>query len=204
MAITFSLSFVVLLFCTGNVILSVLSIVTIAGIVTSVLGIGCRLIQVRRVCRRVPSAWRPSLHRPARGCLGWTLDTPHSRLTGYVRQGWSLDIPESVAGVILIGFSVDYCVHLAHAYMESSSTLRQERIQDAVTCMGISITAGAATTFMAGVFLFGAVRGPLNTRRSPSEHCVREWSPETCAAGGDPPELSWKETCSPHFTPCRH
>lgn len=46
MSITFALSFVVLLFATGNVILALLSIVTIAGIVTSVLGIGCRLIQV--------------------------------------------------------------------------------------------------------------------------------------------------------------
>lgn len=76
-----------------------------------------------------------------------------------------MDIPESVAGVILIGFSVDYCVHLAHAYMESGATSRQERVQDAVTCMGISITAGAATTFMAGVFLFGAVRCAAHTLR---------------------------------------
>jgi hypothetical protein len=46
MSITFALSFAVLLFATGNLILALLSIVTIAGIVTSVLGIGCRLIQV--------------------------------------------------------------------------------------------------------------------------------------------------------------
>jgi predicted RND superfamily exporter protein len=116
MGITFTLSFVVLVFATGNVVLALISIATIAGIVVSVLGIGCRGM-----------------------------------------MGWDLDITESIAAVILIGFSVDYCVHLAHAYVESACESRQERIQDALTTMGISVTAGAATTFMAGIFLFGAV-----------------------------------------------
>ena len=52
-------------------------------------------------------------------------------------MGWSLDMIESVAAVILIGFSVDYCVHLAHAYMESACNTRQERIREALTTMGI-------------------------------------------------------------------
>jgi len=116
MGITFALAFFVLVFATGNLILSMISIVTIAGIVLTVLGIGCRLI-----------------------------------------MGWSLDVTESIASVILIGFSVDYCVHLAHAYMECVATTRQMRMQDSVTTMGISVSAGALTTFMAGIFLFGAV-----------------------------------------------
>lgn len=96
MGITFALAFFVLVFATGNLILSMISIVTIAGIVLTVLGIGCRLI-----------------------------------------MGWSLDVTESIASVILIGFSVDYCVHLAHAYMECVATTRQMRMQDSVTTMGI-------------------------------------------------------------------
>lgn len=35
-------------------------------------------------------------------------------------SGWSLGITESIAVVILIGMSVDYVVHLANHYVESS------------------------------------------------------------------------------------
>lgn len=35
-------------------------------------------------------------------------------------SGWTLGITESITIVILIGFSVDYVVHLANHYVESS------------------------------------------------------------------------------------
>lgn len=35
-------------------------------------------------------------------------------------SGWSLGITESIAVVVLIGMSVDYVVHLANHYVESS------------------------------------------------------------------------------------
>mmetsp|Transcript_19464 Transcript_19464/g.26917 ORF Transcript_19464/g.26917 Transcript_19464/m.26917 type:complete len:464 (-) Transcript_19464:102-1493(-) len=116
MGITFALAFVVLIVATGNLVLALISIVTIAGIVLTVLGVGAKLI-----------------------------------------MGWSLDVTESISAVILIGLSVDYCVHLAHAYKESPSSKRGDRMRDALTTMGISVTAGAVTTFLAGAFLFGAV-----------------------------------------------
>jgi hypothetical protein len=71
-------------------------------------------------------------------------------------QGWQMGVSESVSSVILIGFSVDYTVHLAVAYVESRATTRKGKTQDALAEMGISVTAGAVTTFGAGVFLFGA------------------------------------------------
>ncbi len=45
--------------------------------------------------------------------------------------GWELGMSESIAMVMLIGFSVDYVVHLANHYSESYSTNRHRRMQEA-------------------------------------------------------------------------
>ena len=68
-------------------------------------------------------------------------------------QGWDLGTAEAIAAIIIIGFSVDYCVHIANAYMESGASTRWARMRIALTTMGISVTAGAITTIFAGVFL---------------------------------------------------
>ena len=117
--------FVVLTISTSNVILAFYSTVTIAGIITSVIGLG------------------------AGGIMGWELGTT-----------------EAIASVIVIGFSVDYCVHLANAYIESGAADRETRTRIALTTMGISVTAGAVTTIIAGAFLVGPhlftlLRAPL-------------------------------------------
>jgi len=39
--------------------------------------------------------------------------------------GWRFGIAESIAVVVLIGFSVDYVVHLANHYVESAFTDRR-------------------------------------------------------------------------------
>ena len=72
-------------------------------------------------------------------------------------MGYPLGISEAIAIVILIGFSMDYVLHLAGAYVESKRDDRLDRIQDALTTMGISITAGAVTTLLSGIPLFFAV-----------------------------------------------
>merc|ERR1711920_1185497 len=51
---------------------------------------------------------------------------------------WDLGIGEAIAGVIVIGYSVDYVVHLAHIYTEASShglNRRSERAEFAVKNM---------------------------------------------------------------------
>ena len=68
-------------------------------------------------------------------------------------MGWDLGTTEAIAAVIVIGFSVDYCVHLANAYIENDAKDRETRTRIALTTMGISVTAGAITTIIAGVFL---------------------------------------------------
>lgn len=72
-----------------------------------------------------------------------------------VLSGWELGVPESVATVIVIGFSVDYVVHLATHYVHSPHFSRHDKSTDAISAMGISIFSGAVTTLGSGVFLFG-------------------------------------------------
>jgi len=116
LSVCFPMVFVVLTLSTSNVILALYSTAVIAGIVTSVIGLGA----------------------------------------GGVQQ-WDLGTTEAIAAVIIIGFSVDYVVHLANAYVESGLPDRQRRMQAALTTMGISVTAGAATTIMSGVFLSACI-----------------------------------------------
>ena len=72
-----------------------------------------------------------------------------------VLQGWELGVPESVATVIVIGFSVDYVVHLAAHFVHSPLYSKNHKATEAVTDMGISIWSGAVTTLGSGIFLFG-------------------------------------------------
>mmetsp|Transcript_26883 Transcript_26883/g.40976 ORF Transcript_26883/g.40976 Transcript_26883/m.40976 type:complete len:150 (-) Transcript_26883:58-507(-) len=72
-------------------------------------------------------------------------------------KGWEIGVTESIAMVILIGFSVDYVVHLSADYMHSAHTSRNAKMKQAYTEMGVSILSGAITTMGSGVFLFGGV-----------------------------------------------
>eukprot|EP00933_Yihiella_yeosuensis_P008580 TRINITY_DN114106_c0_g1_i1.p1 TRINITY_DN114106_c0_g1~~TRINITY_DN114106_c0_g1_i1.p1 ORF type:complete len:149 (+),score=21.30 TRINITY_DN114106_c0_g1_i1:22-447(+) len=70
---------------------------------------------------------------------------------------WDLGIGEAIAGVIVIGYSVDYVVHLAHMYCEAAHhghVTREERAKFAVRSMGATVFAGAITTAGAGCVMF--------------------------------------------------
>jgi len=72
-------------------------------------------------------------------------------------MGYDLGIGESIAGVIVIGYSVDYVVHLAHMYQEAAQhglEKREERATFAVRNMGATVFAGAVTTAGAGIVMF--------------------------------------------------
>jgi len=66
---------------------------------------------------------------------------------------WDLGIAESIAGVIVIGFSVDYTVHLGHMYKEGSGS-RDDKTRHALTYMGTTVIGGGLTTMCAGLVLF--------------------------------------------------
>ena len=70
--------------------------------------------------------------------------------------GWNLGIKESVAGVVVIGFSVDYTIHLGHMFDVARSqglTTRQEKFDYSIRKMGETVLAGAITTAGSTVFL---------------------------------------------------
>jgi len=68
-----------------------------------------------------------------------------------VAMGWQLGSNESLSIMVLCGFAVDYVVHLSHAYMESTSPTRLERVHDALRDLGISVFWGMLTSlFSAG------------------------------------------------------
>ena len=71
-------------------------------------------------------------------------------------DGWSLGIIESVSVVIIIGFSIDYVVHLANHYSESVYDDKFRRMKDSLRSIGISIVAGGITTLGSGFFIFFA------------------------------------------------
>ena len=68
--------------------------------------------------------------------------------------GWTLGTTESILICVLAGFSVDYVVHLAHAFVVSKSRDNADKIRDAFGDMGMSVFNGMATSVIASVPLF--------------------------------------------------
>ena len=71
--------------------------------------------------------------------------------------GWDLGIVESLMGNLVIGFSVDYTIHLGHMFVAAG---REHDIQDsfdrfsfAIRKMGSTVVVGAVTTLGAGLFM---------------------------------------------------
>jgi predicted RND superfamily exporter protein len=76
-------------------------------------------------------------------------------------MGWKLGIIEAIVLIVIVGISVDYSVHIAHAYnhaFESSTwtatEAREKKTLAAVQTMGISLVSGVATSMGAAVFLW--------------------------------------------------
>jgi hypothetical protein len=114
-AIAMPAAFIVVLLSTRNIFISVVAIVSVAFIVSSVLGF----------CKSA--------------------------------MDWDLGMGEAIAGVIVIGYSVDFCVHLAHMYQESiyyGLVDRSSRCAFAAKNLGTTIFAGAITTSGAGIPMF--------------------------------------------------
>ena len=70
-----------------------------------------------------------------------------------VMLGWSLGSIESILIAIIAGFSVDYVVHLAHAY-EIAKGDTYQRITEAFGDLGISVFNGMITSVVASIPLF--------------------------------------------------
>ncbi|KAJ8605174.1 hypothetical protein CTAYLR_000376 [Chrysophaeum taylorii] len=70
--------------------------------------------------------------------------------------GWGLGPLESILIVIVVGFSVDYTVHLADSFMNSRSLTRRAKVRDALVHTGSSVLSGAISTLTASIPMFGA------------------------------------------------
>jgi predicted RND superfamily exporter protein len=72
--------------------------------------------------------------------------------------GWELGQNECIFLIGTVGLSVDYTVHLLHAYnhahVEGQSMNRLEKSQSALSEMGISVLSSAITTLLAALILF--------------------------------------------------
>lgn len=72
-----------------------------------------------------------------------------------VLRGYEMGVAESIGTILVIGFSVDYVVHLAAHYVHSAAPTRFARTTDSIGEMGISIFSGAMTTIGSAAFLYG-------------------------------------------------
>jgi hypothetical protein len=70
---------------------------------------------------------------------------------------WELGISESIAAVIVIGFAVDFTVHLAHMYVDSEAPTRGEKMAHSARTMGLTVVMGGITTMGAGLFMWFCV-----------------------------------------------
>lgn len=65
--------------------------------------------------------------------------------------------------VMGIGISVDYCVHVGHAFAHSNGLTRVEKARVAITGMGASVTKGGITTFLGVMILSFASSNAFRT-----------------------------------------
>ena len=68
--------------------------------------------------------------------------------------GWYLGSIEAILISILAGFSVDYVVHLAHAYSHNYGS-RETRVIETFSEMGSPVFSGMCTSVLASLPLFG-------------------------------------------------
>ena len=81
-----------------------------------------------------------------------------SNVLGFCKfiMGWDLGIAETVSAVIVIGFSIDYTLHIGHMYEEAREkgfNKREERIKYSLERMGTTVLAGAITTAGSALFM---------------------------------------------------
>uniref|UniRef100_A0AAQ6A1X6 SSD domain-containing protein n=1 Tax=Amphiprion ocellaris TaxID=80972 RepID=A0AAQ6A1X6_AMPOC len=82
--------------------------------------------------------------------------------------GWEMGAVEAISLSILVGSSVDYCLHLVEGYLLAGETVpstpdpeRQRRTLEAVNHVGVAIVSSAVTTVISTVPLFFCVIVPF-------------------------------------------
>merc|ERR1711907_303144 len=85
-----------------------------------------------------------------------------SVLGAMVALGWELGTIESICLTILAGFSVDYVVHLAHAFVQAEKKERKDKVRSALDEFGVFLMLTVSISwiwanigFMASMAFFG-------------------------------------------------
>ncbi|CAE8599073.1 unnamed protein product [Polarella glacialis] len=68
--------------------------------------------------------------------------------------GWEFGAVQAIAFTTFVGVSVDYSLHLAHAFHSSKQKDRRLKVTEALIYMGMPILGGALTTAASCIFLF--------------------------------------------------
>ena len=76
--------------------------------------------------------------------------------TFLVWDGQKMGVYQSLALVMLVGFSVDYVLHLGTDFMHSPAVTREDKMRQSFREMGVSILSGSITTVGCGVWLMFA------------------------------------------------
>ena len=76
--------------------------------------------------------------------------------TFMVWNGQKMGVNQSLALVMLVGFSVDYVLHLGTDYMHSPGEKRDDKMRQSYREMGVSILSGSITTIGCGFWLLFA------------------------------------------------
>ncbi|OWF56167.1 protein dispatched homolog 3-like [Mizuhopecten yessoensis] len=90
----------------------------------------------------------------------------------FYMAGWEMGGVEAISLSILVGSSVDYCVHLVEGYLlagkalpqdhkQSASSARRWRTKAAITHIGVSILSSALTTIVAAIPLTQTIIKPF-------------------------------------------
>lgn len=79
-----------------------------------------------------------------------------SMATFMVWDGQKMGVYQSLALVMLVGFSVDYVLHLGTDFMHSPAELRDQKMRQSFREMGVSILSGSITTIGCGFWLLFA------------------------------------------------
>merc|ERR1712087_215598 len=74
----------------------------------------------------------------------------------YFLCGYTIELVSAVLLVMIIGMSIDYAVHIAHAYNEGVGSRAQKTLQ-VIQGVGVSVLSGAPTTFLASLPIFGTL-----------------------------------------------
>jgi len=68
-------------------------------------------------------------------------------------QAYEFGVVEAIGATVFVGLSVDYCLHLTHAYSEAPGEDSAAKVKHALIFMGPSIMGGALTTIAGTAFL---------------------------------------------------